>query len=108
VTPAKRRRARLPDSPTMRLWPDCGRLLGLGRTATFDAHHRGEIPWPVWRIGNRLVCPKALVLQALGLDDEPEDHDGGGPTASRHRRRVKEPSTTRRAARKAGGADGSA
>jgi hypothetical protein len=104
-------RPRAEDRPALPavvpLWPDCGSLLGLGRSATFDAAKRGELPWPVWRIGGRLVCPRALVRAALGLD-EPDHADGGGPTASRRRHRVEEPSTTRRAARKAGGADGSA
>ena len=51
----------------MPLWPTVGRQLHLGRTATFEAHKRGEIPFPVWRIGGRLVCPTAAVRAAFGL-----------------------------------------
>lgn len=32
------------DQPTMQLWPEVGKLLGLGRAATYDAARRGDIP----------------------------------------------------------------
>jgi len=38
---------------TLPVWPDAGRLLGLGRNATYDAIARGEIP--VIRFGRRIV-----------------------------------------------------
>jgi predicted DNA-binding transcriptional regulator AlpA len=108
MTPAKRRRARPPTSPkqpTMPLWPAVGELFGLGRSATFDAARRGEFPFPVWRIGRRLVCPTARVHQALGLDGPDNDGDGAGAmTPSPHPEASS--TTTRRAARKAVGADG--
>ena len=55
------------DQPTIPLWPTVGRQFGLGRTATFEAHKRNEFPFPVWRVGNRLVCPTAAVRLAFGL-----------------------------------------
>lgn len=56
------------EQPTVPLWPTVGRLFHLGRTATFAANKRGEFPFPVWRIGNRLVAPTAAVRHAFGLD----------------------------------------
>jgi hypothetical protein len=48
---------------------------------------------------------EATLVQLARLMRGADEHtDGGGPTGSR-RRRVKEPSTTRRATRKAGDAD---
>jgi excisionase family DNA binding protein len=41
---------------TIPAWPDAGRILGLGRNATYDAIRRGEIP--VIRFGRRIVVPK--------------------------------------------------
>ena len=51
-------------------------LVGIGRTAAYEAARRNEIP--VRRIGSRYVMPVALVMQWLGYADEP----GGdmGPT----------------------------
>jgi hypothetical protein len=40
---------------TIPLWPDAGKILGLGRSATYDAAARGEIP--VIRIGRRKIVP---------------------------------------------------
>jgi hypothetical protein len=37
---------------TMNLWPDAGRALGLGKTATYQAAARGEIAGCI-RIGSR-------------------------------------------------------
>jgi hypothetical protein len=87
----------------MPLWPDVGELFGLGRSATFDAARRGEFPFPVWRIGRRLVCPTARVHQALGLDG-PEDRDGGGSTVA-SRRRLNPKASAAAAKQKREGAD---
>ncbi len=43
-----------------------GQLLGLGRSAAYEAARRGELP--VLRFGRRLVVPTAAVLRLLGLD----------------------------------------
>lgn len=42
-----------------------GRLLGLGRSAAYEAANRGDIP--TLRIGRRMVVPTVPVLRMLGL-----------------------------------------
>ena len=62
-------RTAVPDSaeqPTMRVWPETGQALGLGRQSTYDAVARGEIP--VIRIGRRLLVPTASLRRMLALD----------------------------------------
>lgn len=69
----------LPDpeeQPVLRLWPDVAKVLGLGRSAVYEAHRRGELPFVVWRVGGRLLVPTAAVRRALQLDPE---HDEGAP-----------------------------
>jgi hypothetical protein len=44
-----------------------GALLGLGRSAAYDAVRRGDIP--SLSIGRRRVVPTAKLLALLGLDD---------------------------------------
>ena len=56
-----------PDSqPTMRLWPDAGRALGLSRSATYQAAQRGDLP--TIRIGGRLLVPTAALRRLLSMD----------------------------------------
>ncbi len=43
---------------------EAGRLLGLGRSAAYDAARRGEIP--VRRVGRRLLVPVPALLTWLG------------------------------------------
>lgn len=47
----------------MRLWPDAGRRLGIGRAATYEAARRKEIP--TIRIGRRILVPKAALERML-------------------------------------------
>jgi hypothetical protein len=54
------------DQPTLPVWPDTGRVLGLGRSSTYEAVKRGEIP--TLKFGARLVVPTARLRQMLGLD----------------------------------------
>lgn len=61
----------LPDpnvQPTMRVWPDAGRALGLSRASTYDAVARGQIP--AIRVGRRLLVPTAALRRMLGLDSD--------------------------------------
>lgn len=44
---------------------EAGRWIGLGRSASYDAAGRGEIP--TIKIGRRLVVPTALLRRMLGL-----------------------------------------
>ncbi|MDQ3476864.1 MAG: helix-turn-helix domain-containing protein [Actinomycetota bacterium] len=55
------------DRPTLDLWPETGRYLGLSKCSTYDAAHRGEIP--TIRIGRRLLVPTAALRRLLELDD---------------------------------------
>ncbi len=60
----------IPDpeqEPTIRLWPTAGKACGLGRSATYDAAERGEIP--VIRLGGRLVVPTAALRKMLHLHE---------------------------------------
>jgi len=47
-----------------------GRLLGLKRSAAYEAVRRSELP--VLRFGRRLVVPTARVLAMLGVSQEVE------------------------------------
>ncbi len=63
--------ARLPDphvQPTLNLWPETGRLLGLSRQSTYDAAARGDVP--TIRIGRRLLVPTAALARLLCIDDD--------------------------------------
>jgi hypothetical protein len=51
-----------------------GRLLGLGRSASYDAVGRGELP--VLRFGRRLVVPTPRLLAMLGIQPEGDRDDG--------------------------------
>ncbi len=48
---------------TMRLWPDAGRRLGLGRAATYAAAARQQIP--TLKIGRKLLVPVAALERML-------------------------------------------
>jgi DNA binding domain, excisionase family len=53
------------DKPTMTV-EEAGECLGLGKTASYDAIHRGDIPH--LRIGRRIVVPTAQLRRLLGMD----------------------------------------
>ena len=55
------------EKPTIPIWPDTGRYLGLGRSATYQAAENGEIP--TIRIGRRIVVPTAALRRMLQLDE---------------------------------------
>lgn len=62
----------LPDpetTPTVPAWPDAGQALGLGRSATYAAIRRGEIP--SISVGRRVLIPTARLRELLGLADAP-------------------------------------
>ena len=54
------------EQPTVPLWPTTGQALGLGRSATYAAAERGEIP--TIRLGGRIIVPTAALRQLLQLD----------------------------------------
>jgi hypothetical protein len=60
----------LPDpevQPTVALWPTAGRALHLGRSSTYEAARKGEIP--TIRIGGRIVALTAPLRRMLQLDE---------------------------------------
>lgn len=62
----------LPDpavQPTMTVWPETARALGLSRQATYDAVATGEIPSV--RIGTRILVLTAPLRRMLGFDPDP-------------------------------------
>jgi hypothetical protein len=61
------------DQPTMPLWPDAARAFGLGRARAFELARRGELPFPVYRLGRSFRVPTAALRRALGLDPEGGD-----------------------------------
>jgi excisionase family DNA binding protein len=55
------------SKPVIDLWPDAGKLLGLGRDTTYNAARSGEIP--TLRIGWKWKVPTAKLRVLLGLSD---------------------------------------
>ena len=56
----------LADRPALRV-EDCARLLGVSRSAAYEAVRTGQIP--SWRIGRRLLVPVAALIGRLaGVD----------------------------------------
>jgi hypothetical protein len=51
------------EPATVPVWPHVGKVLGLGRNATYDAVARGEIP--VIRFGRRIVVSKKVLARIL-------------------------------------------
>jgi hypothetical protein len=58
---------RAEEQPTVPLWPDAARALGIGRSTAFAGAARGDIP--CLRIMSRLVVPTAALRRMLQLDD---------------------------------------
>ena len=56
------------DEPTVSMWPVAGRSLGMGRSATYDAHANGRFPVPVIEAGGKLRVPTAALRRLLQLD----------------------------------------
>lgn len=44
-----------------------GQVLGMGRTAAYEAARRGDFPVPVLRVGNRYRVATAHLRELLGL-----------------------------------------
>jgi hypothetical protein len=59
--------------PTVPLWPDAARAFGLGRARAFELARRGELPFPVYRLGRSFRVPTAALRRTLGLDPEGGD-----------------------------------
>ena len=57
----------IPDAPTVSV-EEAGRVLGLGRSKSYEAARTGEIP--VLRFGRTLRVPTAALRQMLGLGEQ--------------------------------------
>lgn len=57
------------EQPTVDLWPDAGKALGLSRSTTYNAALSGDIPGLI-RIGGRYRVATAALRRALALDEE--------------------------------------
>jgi hypothetical protein len=53
--------------PTVPLWPDAARALGIGRTTALELAKRNEFPVPVIRAGKRWVVPTAALRRVLEI-----------------------------------------
>lgn len=51
------------ESLVVKLWPDAAKMLGLGRSAVYEAIARGEIP--VIRFGRRIVVSKKALAKIV-------------------------------------------
>jgi hypothetical protein len=58
------------EAPTVPLWPTAGRAIGLRRTATFEGHKRGTLPFAVIKSGGKLQVPTAALRRLLELDGQ--------------------------------------
>ncbi len=58
------------EQPVMSV-EEAGRFLGLGRSASYEAVRRGEIP--SFRLGGKIRIPTAALRRLLQLDAEPAD-----------------------------------
>ena len=56
------------ERPVLEVWPETGKILGLGRSSTYEAVARGDIP--SIRIGRKLLVPTAGLQRLLGLDEQ--------------------------------------
>lgn len=52
-------------------------VVGGGKTRAWRAYHDGELPFPTFRVGRRVVVPVAPLLRILRLDS-PEPDMGKG------------------------------
>jgi hypothetical protein len=51
-----------------------GRVLGMGRTATYEAVRRGDFPVPVLQVGHRYRVVTANLRGLLGIADDRHPH----------------------------------
>jgi hypothetical protein len=58
---------KLKTAATVRLWPDAGQLLGIGRTHAYERAITGEIC--TVRIGRVLRVPTAWLRRVLQIDE---------------------------------------
>ena len=67
MSEARMSKVEIPDAPTVSV-EEAGRVLGLGRSKSYEAARSGEIP--VLRFGRTLRVPTAALRQMLGLGEQ--------------------------------------
>lgn len=55
--------------------------IGMGRTTAYEAAKRGDLPFPVLRLGNRYRVASAHIRSLLGIEQKGAD-TAAGPLAS--------------------------
>jgi hypothetical protein len=68
----------LADLPPVLDLPTAGRLIGLGRTASYQAVREGSWPTPVLRVRRKYAIPTAPLLELLGLVPNGQPDAGHG------------------------------
>ena len=58
------------EQPTVPLWPDAAKALGLGRGHAYLLARRKELPVPAYRLGRSWRVPTAALRRALHLDQD--------------------------------------
>ena len=68
------------ERPTLTLYPETAKWMGLSKSSVYAAAERGEIP--TIRVGRRLLVPTATLrrMLALDVDTEPESPAGRSPS----------------------------
>lgn len=49
-------------------------LLGMSKSSVYAAIRNGEFPFPFFRVGGRVVIPTAPIREALGIDQDNDEH----------------------------------
>ena len=68
------------ERPTLTLYPETAKWMGLSKSSVYAAAERGEIP--TIRVGRRLLVPTATLRRMLALDVDTEPRSGGGRSSS--------------------------
>lgn len=72
---------RLHEAPDVLTPAQVAELLGMGRTATYQALRAGELPGA--RVGGRWLVPKPALLERLGVEADPVADPAASPTPGR-------------------------
>jgi excisionase family DNA binding protein len=68
------------ERPTLSLYPETAKWMGLSKSSVYAAAERGDIP--TIRVGRRLLVPTATLRRMLALDVDAEPGSGAGRSPS--------------------------